>query len=171
MQNEQAGEIAFTIHSRIEDNELSRRRLLLENAELIHKMHSEQYYKAILGDENAPWSAYLSQHGIYYSASKVYALDKVYSKFVKELRIPLENIVDIPITKLGSLIPIVNKENVEAWITKARELTSQDFQDELRIASGKESYLTCPHSKEKIYAICQSCGFRHQPNEETKVSQ
>jgi len=166
--NEEQGKKAFTIHSQIAENEKQRRQLSIENAELIHIMHAEKLYKSILGDENAPWSAYLTQNELYLTASKVYMLDKIYGKFVKELGLDPNELADVPHSKLASLIGIVDKDNVEEWLTKAKELTSQDFNDELRIAQGKESYLNCKHSNEKIYAICQSCGFRHAPNEERK---
>ncbi len=158
---ENKGEEAWKIHKQIEERETIRRALLLKNAEAIHDMHSKGYYKVILGDDEAPWSAYLSQHELFYKASKVYQLDKIYLKFVKELGLKLEDIQDIPVSKLYNMIGVISKENFEDWIVKARELTSQDFNDELRKATGKESYLDCKH-KFNDYEICSSCGFRHK---------
>lgn len=159
--NEQRGEKAWTLHKQVSENEKKRRLLLLENAELIHEIHSQKLYQVILGDEEAPWSAYLSQHEVFYPASKVYSLDKIYLRYIKELELLPVMISDIPLSKLSNLISLVTKENVEEWLDKARTLTSQDFNDEIRIAQGKESYLNCPHKNEKEYLICQSCGFRH----------
>ncbi len=161
-QYEEVGNEAFVVHSQIAENEKQRRQLLLENAELIHLMHSKGLYKVILGDENAPWSGYLTQHELFYSASKVYMLDKIYLKFIKELELDPSEIADIPHSKLANLIGVVTEENVHEWLTKARTLTSQDFNDEIRVAQGKESYLTCPHRNQVTYDICSSCGFRHK---------
>lgn len=168
--NEESGKVAFSIHEQIIENETARRKLLLENAELIHMMKDKEYYKAILGDENAPWTGYLTQHEVFYSASKVYALDKVFETFTKKLGIPLQDIADIPITKLSSIVNVVNEGNVDEWLSKARELTAQDFKDELRIAQGKQSYHDCKHENEVDYGICQSCGYRHRKNDSTKAA-
>lgn len=161
MTNEQEGERAWAFHKAIENNELERRNLLYSNMKLIHEMHAQKYYKTILGDEEAPWSAYLTQFETFYSASKIYTLDKIYLKFIKELQCVPESISSIPYSKLTNLIPVVTKENVKEWLTKAETLTSQDFNDEVRVAMGRESYLDCKHANTKNYEICQSCGFRH----------
>lgn len=160
--NEAIGNEAFSMHKQIANNELARRTLMLENSRLIHEMHSKGLYKVVLGDTNAPWSAYLSQHDTYYTASKIYMLDKIYGKFVKELGIDISVVADVPNSKLSAIISFVTKENVNEWLTKAGQLTSQDFQDEIRKAQGKVSYLECPHKKEVQYAICQSCSHRHK---------
>ncbi len=161
MQNEQRGQFAWEAHKKISENEKARRILLIENARLINEVHSKKYYKDILGDENASWSAYLSLFETFYTASKVYMLDKIYLKFIKELGLHPEQIAHIPHSKLSNLIGVVNKENVAEWLTKVEELTSQDFNDELRKATGKISYLECDHHNSKDYSICASCGFRH----------
>lgn len=162
MSDEEKGKLAFALHLAITNNEMERRSLMFNNMKLIHEMHAKGLYKVVLGDENAPWSAYLSQHSTYYTASKIYMLDKIYGKFVKELSIPIEAIKDIPNSKLSAIISFVTKENINEWLTKAVELTSQDFQDEIRKAQGKVSYLECRHSNEVNYAICQSCSNRHK---------
>ena len=128
----------------------------------IHELHSSGLYKIVLGDEDAPWSAYLGLNETYYSSSKIYTLDKVYQKFVKELGLEPEDIRDIPTSKLSSLLSIVTKENVDEWLAKAESLTNQDFQDEIRKTQGKISYLDCKHEHEASYKICPDCGFRHK---------
>lgn len=158
---EQQGEQGWALHKAIENNELERRRLLFENMALIHEMHNSKLYKVVLGDENAPWNAYLTQFGVFYSASKIYMLNKIYGTFIKGLGLTPEQIVDIPHSKLSLIISFVTKENVHEWLMKARELTSQDFQDEIRKVQGKESYLTCPHTFTE-YEICGKCSFRHR---------
>lgn len=164
--NEKDGLQAWSLHKQLIENEKQRRQLLLENMELIHTLHATKGYKAILGDEDAPWSAYLGHEDIFYSASQVYTYDKVYGKFIKELGIDITRIADIPTSKLSNLIKIVNLDNVEDWLSKAESLTTQDFEDELRKAHGKISYLDCSHKNTQIYSICQSCGFRHKGQHE-----
>ncbi len=162
---QEQGEIAFYLHNKVKENEIKRRQLLFESMEAIHEIHKSKQYKIILGDEDAPWSAYLGQHDTYYSASQIYAFDKIYSKFMFELGIKPEQIAQIPNTKLLNLVSVVNKENVLEWLNKAETLTTQDFEDELRVLKGGVSYLDCTH-KYVPYSICTSCGNRHKGQHE-----
>lgn len=166
MPNEKDGIEAFRLHSEVGENEMLRRKLMFRNMELIHELHRTKGYKVILGDDEAPWSAYLGQHEVFYSASKIYTLDKIYGKFISELGLSMDQIVSIPTSKLSNLINVVNGDNVLEWLNKAKELTTQDFEDELRVATGKVSYLECPHKNTVLYSICQSCGFRHKGEHE-----
>ena len=161
IQNEKTGRKAWQLHEQIIENEKTRRLLLLSNMKNIHEMHSDKLYTAVLGDEDAPWSAYLGHQDIFYSASQVYTYDKIYGKFVKELNIDVDKLIDIPHSKLSNLVSIVTAENVDDWLSKAESLTTQDFDDELRVAKGGTSYLNCPH-KYVPYSICSSCGNRHK---------
>jgi len=160
--NEKDGEKAFDYHTQIVKNENKRRELLFDNMKYLAELHNTGLFRAVLGDEDAPWSAYLGQYDVFYSKSKVFNFVKIYNKFIKELGLSSERIASIPHSKLGLLIGVVNKENVEEWLTKSETLTSQDFNDELRIAEGKESYLNCKHENAKLYTICSVCGYRHQ---------
>lgn len=162
MATEKEGEKAWEIHNHIADNEVMRRELMLSNMKHIHELHSTGLYKVVLGDEDAPWSAYLGLNETYYSSSKIYILDKVYQKFIKELELETEDIRDIPISKLSNLINVITKENSEEWLNNAHMMTTQDFNDELRKAAGKISYLDCKHENEIEYKICQICGNRHK---------
>ncbi len=161
MQTEQRGQEAFNIHLMIKENEFKRRKLLLDNMAYIHEMHAKGLYKDYLGDPDASWSAYLGQFDTFYTRSKIYTLDKVYGKFIKELGLSTDILAEIPHSKLAVLIPIVTKENVNEWLVKARELTAKDFEDEIRMLHGKVSYLVCEHKHEKTFNICESCGFKH----------
>ncbi len=158
---ENKGTEAWNLHNKIKQNEMNRRLLMLDSMEALHTLHSKKLYRAVLGDEDAPWTAYLGQHDTYYSASQVYTLDKIYQKFIVELKVNPKNILEIPTTKLSNLVPIVTMDNVVEWLTKAETLTNFDFQDEIRKSKGKKSYLDCTHQFTP-YQICSSCGFRHK---------
>lgn len=168
MQTEREGEQAFFLHNKIIENEKQRRELLLENIKFLTEVYNKKLYKAVLGDEKAPWSAYLGQFETYYSKQKVFSFIQIYNKFVNELGLDSKILAEFPYSKLGLLVSVVNKENVNEWLEKARELTNQDFQDELRIAQGKKSYLDCEHEDMRKYEICQTCNFRHKQDEVEK---
>ena len=171
MTNEEKGIKAWALHNAITNNEKLRRELFLENMKNINELYSDKLYRVVLGDEDAPWKAYLGQHEVFYTASKVYTMNKIYQKFVKELCIELSVIVEIPTTKLSNLLTVVTKENVMEWLTKASVLTTQDFQDELRKSQGKISYLDCKHETAELYTICNKCGFRHKGQHEIDDTQ
>jgi hypothetical protein len=156
------GEIAWNLHNQVVRNEQKRRELLLDNMKYLCELYDTKLYKVILGNEDSNWSAYLGQHETYYSRSQVYNFAQIYKRFTKELGLEPKDYIDIPQSKLQRLIKIVTIENVNDWLTKARELTTQDFDDEIRILKGEESYLDCKHLEIKKYESCQKCGFRHQ---------
>jgi hypothetical protein len=160
--NEEKGKLAMELHQLIMQNELNRRQLLFANMEHIGKMYHDKLYQVFLGDDTASWSAYMGQFDVFYTKSQVYLMNKIYQKFIKELGLDSKDISDIPHSKLGLLVNLVNKENVHLWLTKSRELTSQDFKDEIRKATGKVSYLACSHQEEVTYKICQTCSHRHR---------
>lgn len=162
MEKDNNAELAWALHKAIENNEMERRSLLFANMKLLNGLYSKGLYKIILGDENAQWSSYLSQHEVFYSRNKVFTMNRIFQKFIIELKLSVQEIFSIPITKLDSLLTVVTKDNVQDWLTKAQSLTNQDFNDELRIAQGKESYLNCEHSDEKTFKVCAKCGNRHQ---------
>jgi hypothetical protein len=162
MNNEEKGKIAFDLHQIIAGREMKRRELLFENMRDINRMYSEKLFRVFLGDENAQWSAYLGEHSVFYSRSKVFTMNRIYQRFIVELKIDVQRIAPIPLTKLANLLPVVDRKNVEDWLTKAETLTNQDLNDEIRIASGKESYLNCEHKEEQTYKVCAKCGNRHR---------
>jgi hypothetical protein len=166
MPTEQDGERAWELHKQIIANEKMRRQLMFASMKAIHDLHSKKLYQVILGDEDAPWNAYLGQHEVFYSSGKVYMLDRIYRKYIQELELQPSDIYDVPFTKLATLIGVVKKDDVYEWLNKARDLTTQDFEDEIRKATGKMSYLECEHKNKVTYDICQSCGFRHKQSEE-----
>jgi hypothetical protein len=161
---EQDAEKAFNIHKEIEKNELERRNLLAKNVELISQMKNEELYKIILGDDKSQWAGYLGQIEVMYSRNDVYNMIRIQQKYCNELGITFIEIADIPKSRLLSLIPIVTKENLQDWLSKARVLTNADFNIELRQTKGLPTSETCEHKMED-YEICSECGLKHRKDE------
>jgi len=155
------GDTAFKLHQQIKSNELQRRELLAINSELLSKIKKNELYRAILGDDKAPWSAYLGQIEVMYSRHDVYNMIRIQQKYCEELGLKYETIADIPKSRLAIIIGIVTKDNVQDWLNKARVLTNQDFKDEFREAKGLPTTETCTHKLEE-YEICSICGFKHK---------
>lgn len=99
-----------------------------------------------------------------------------FNDFLKEVKVPkstayhamnvytlfgLSNaLYDISERRLIRLLPVVNKENKEEWLEKAREYTDDAFEDELREARGVIPTDICGHDHICHYALakCEDCG-------------
>ena len=161
MQTEQDGLNGFTLDQHIKANELLRRRKLGENILLLKIMKDKQLYKAVLGDENAEWAGYLGEVEVFYSRNEIYTLMRIYDKFVTDLGLEYANISDIPKSRLVEMLSVVNADNMEDLLSKARLLTSRDFTDEIRQMKGLPTTDTCTHTFTE-YEICSICGEKHK---------
>ncbi len=163
--NEDNSKKAFEVHSEIVQNEKMRRVLLAKNSQLLSEMLQDDNFRLILGDESAPWSAYLGQIETYYSRSKANALIRVFRKMHS---ISPESVVmyaDIPTTRMTEILPILDIQNCAEWLEKARTLVRKDWDIEVRKAKGKITQED-EHEHEMIsYQQCEKCGLKIKANE------
>jgi hypothetical protein len=161
---EKRGKEGFNLDKKIKENELTRRQLLGENAVFLTEIFDKKLYREILGDDQAEWSGYLAQTDVYYTRNEVKNLIGIYRKFTLELGIELKNYVDIfseHMNRLVNLISVVDKESVEEWLEKARQLTSRDWNYEMRKVRHLVVSDDCKH-KYQQYEICKVCGEKHK---------
>lgn len=157
--NEEQGIKANELHQKVAQNEEMRRALLMENMQMLSELKTKELYRAILGDERAPWSAYLGQLEVFYTRNEVNNYIRIYDKFINELGVDKNRIYKITRSRLFDLLPIINKENVEELLSMAEVFTSQDWKNEMRTRRGKISIDDCKHSFESFEA-CADCGFK-----------
>lgn len=158
--DEKRGKKAFELDKVLKENEEQRRRLMMSNIHLLDEIFEEELYKEVLGDENAPWSAYLGQIETYYSRSEVKNLLRVYKKFSKELGLPVGDYADLPRSRLIEIIPLVNKTNVHDWIDKAVVLLSKDWKIEVRKAKGLPTEDDDHEHEFTKFEVCEICGLK-----------
>lgn len=170
MKEENKGDIAFSFHKKIIDNEKKRRELFAENASILSMMLEQEHYKAILGDINADWAAYLGQIEVFYSRNEVNNIINIHNKFVKELHILPAEFSDIPRSRLVDIIPFVNNSNYEDWFAKARVLTGRDWNIEVRKEKGLLTEEDEHDHEMQTYNICKKCGAKHKIDETKKES-
>jgi hypothetical protein len=164
IESEQMGELAFEYHNKIQSNERKRRELMAENAKLLSIMKGG-LYKAILGDDKGKWAGYLGQIEVMYSRSSVENMIQIYQRLCEGLNLNYDEISDIPKSRLLDLSNILcSGSQVEEWLNKARNLTNQDWTNEIREMKGLPTMEECSH-KFQDYEICSICGLRHQKNE------
>jgi len=152
---------AFETHQRICKRELQRRALLVENIIDLQKMFDKQLYKAILGFDPPPvWSGYLGLIEIYYTRSEVERYRKIFGYFVGEKKYKLEDILDIPVTRLENIVNANPTEKLDELLEQARQLTSLEWKNALAETMGKPTSWECKHSM-RLKQICSKCGIQH----------
>jgi len=160
MINEKRGEIAWKLDQTIKENEEQRRFLLVENARLLSEIYDNQYYKDLLGFEDAEWGGYLGDIEVYYSRNQINTYIKVYKKLVRELAILSSTWDSLPITRLADCSSLLTAENAEEWFAKISVLTSKDWQIELRKARGQLTE-DDDHTHDMVeYDVCRKCGLK-----------
>lgn len=158
MNEEQRGRVAFEIDTRIKDRENKRRILLAENAKDLATILEQKYYKELLGDEDAPWAGYLSDLQVFYSRNEIDCLIRVYKKLSGKLNIPKEAWIEVPISRLIDILPLVDEKNYEKWFVKGLTLTTRDWNIEVRHAKGKVTEEDEHEHRNQTYEICKVCG-------------
>lgn len=166
---EQEGQQAFEQYKEIQANEAIRRQLYAENIEILGKMRESGSYKVIQGDETTTWAGFLGLVDIMYSRNEVHNMLRVKYKFIDQLHLTYEEILDIPISRLIHLIPVVTQENVQTLVDQAKVLTNQDFQDEIRKLKGLPTTDDEHEHKFTQYAICSVCGLKHKQDENRNI--
>ena len=78
---------AFEVQEIIQNNEKKRRKLFMENAQLLSLIKKNNYHHYLLGDPEAPWSAFLSQTEIFYTRSQIDKMIRIYEKLTTKLLI------------------------------------------------------------------------------------
>jgi hypothetical protein len=160
------GERAFSKHQNIKDREQERRKLLAQNMIALVEMFETQEYRAVMGDDEASWSAYLSEIEVFYARGKVEKWRKIYKVLVEGCGIDLSELQILPESRLESLSKILTPEmDLKEWLNKAEILAPQDWKDEVAPFIGKPDSEHCQHNLE-TFEICSVCGLKHRINEE-----
>lgn len=162
--DEKRGKEAFNLDVKIRQNESQRRLLLAENAKLLAEVLDKKLYHELLGDENGDWAGYLGNLELFYSRNQSYTMIRIYRKLTEKLGIPPEIWVDVPITRLADVLPIITGENYADWFASAVSLTPKDWRIELRKHTGKMSEEDTHEHDVSYYEICKICGMKRKYN-------
>ncbi len=153
---------AFERHQKIVERERMRREFLVENMRDIVSIFKTQQYKAILGDESAPWSGYLAEVEVYYPRNKVEKWRRIIEMF-DSIGASLELSMGIPESRLDDLtqISISNKDSFIDWLSQAKTALPLDWKNFIAESKGKPTSENCQHSFKKL-EVCSICGVKHQ---------
>jgi len=90
---------------------------------LFHENHSLEYYKTLGCDT---WKEFLAQPDICYKESTVRSLVGIYKKYILELNVNEDRLMNIGHYRLRLISPVV-EENPEEWLGKAEHLSLSDL--------------------------------------------
>jgi len=82
------------------------------------------YYK-LLGHNT--FESFLGSSEISFHRTTAYKYMKVYSEFIEYYKLGQQDLQDIDLDKLYLILPIIDKNNVQEWVEKARTLSRSDL--------------------------------------------
>ena len=147
---EEKAERAYELERAVVVGSLSARRAWVHMAEALYAIQSERLYE-LLGYER--FTDWIATPEISLGRSQAYALTSVYSEFVVERGIPLDDLAYVEPTKLAETLPAVRSGlPVEEALADATELSRSDLRAKYR---GVE-----PESAEEPVdlPVCPECG-------------
>ena len=152
------GEDGFDLHQKIIVRERERRISLIKIGGLLYEIKKQQLFKDILGDEQAKWSAYLSQTEIMFSRHKVKYLLQIHSYFILQRQISPEELARYPLSRIIEIIKYANSdEKINSLLQVAAVALPQDWRDTINELRGKIPSEDCNHLFENI-KVCENCG-------------
>jgi len=107
---------------------------------LFHENHSFGYYK-VLGCST--WKEFLAQPDICYQESTVRSLVGIYKRYVLELKVDEDRLMNIGHYRLRLISPVV-KDNPEEWLSKAEHLSLSDLIYEVKALPPKKKEEKAP---------------------------
>jgi hypothetical protein len=163
---DEINEIVATRHHNlvVELNNASRR-VQHDIMRTLNELFKTQGYKAILGDENAPWSAYLSQAEIFYPRSKVNNWRKIISVLEDKFDLTSSDYVNVPESRLINIARVATSaEDAKELIANAEVLTPLDWKNLIAERKGKPTSEECKHDFVSLQ-VCPHCGLKAKHEE------
>lgn len=163
---ERRGEEAFSNWKELTDNIEIIRQKTVKNAELFTKIYDNQWWKDILGNEDAQWTELLGQVEVFYSRAEVARWMMLYKRLAVEFGFALEDLVGIPVMRLENIAKYCDTSSqAEHYVDLAKTLSASDWKDEINKLRGKPTRDECKHANgfTKI-EVCPTCGEKHKIN-------
>lgn len=159
-----AGTDFFTIHKRIIALKEQGVMVYLELGAYLSIIKQNKFYETLGYDTF--WE-YIGTPELGFRRDTAYRMMKIYEKFCVELALDPGQVKEINWTKLRDIIPVVNKENSEEWLEKARTLSRSDLITEVREVKESEGDHECEWEDE-IYERCKVCGKKRKKENDQK---
>jgi len=166
---QQIGEEAFNLHQEILEMEKASRAVTLKIMEALIQMQETKGFKAVLGDQEAEWHAYLADVGVFYSRSRVRRWKRIF-ELCKAFDLNKEMVFTIPESRLEQVALLAPKvldteKKVKEALSYAAIHLPKDWKNELLKYKGQPTMDDCKHEF-KEYEVCSTCGEKHLKHNE-----
>lgn len=123
-------------------------------ASILYEIKEKKLYRYAIGEGANTWSSYCQTLGI--NVSTADKLIDRYRTYVLTLKIPVQQLCDIPTLNLQMILPLVKKqpERVNELLAKAKNLRSIDLTRELITEKIGD---VCLHPKMEVKVYCPVC--------------
>lgn len=152
-EKEAKAEELFNLIKNLKDEDEKQKQHFINIGEILNYIKKNKLY-FYHGTHIKDWLDFLKDIGISYT-------EFVHMSSVRNMVTNLEDerILQIPLSRLKQLSKISKTgKDLEEMIEKALSLPIKDWNDEVRMAEGLQSYLTCDHSETEEFQHCKKCG-------------
>lgn len=150
----QLQKVAFDLYSQCIYLKRKQGELALEFGYVLKKIKDEKLYQYMGEGGFVSFEQFLinPEINLKYNTAMMYI--RVYEFYIEQLKLPKEDLIDIPINRLNELtgkIKDLPKEKQIEWVEKAKTLARTDFEKELEDAKFRDE-------KKVILKRCKKCG-------------
>ena len=150
----------FQSYQRVKNIQRYNSGLDFELAKELTHLKKDKNFRKLMGDEKFSWKAFVAQPELQpLNISKANRLVCIYDNFVIRLGVPEQDLKGIDTHSLHRLATVVDKDTVEEWLEKAKNLSRSDLYREINFGNVKET--ECEHEwKYKQERKCIKCGVK-----------
>ncbi len=146
---------AFDLYNRVIFLKRKQSELALELGYTLKRIKEKKLYLYMGEGGFSSFEQFLANPEISINYNTAFAYIRVYEYFIEQLKLPKEQLLNIPFNRLHQLtgkIKNLPKEEQIEWVEKAKHLGRLDFEKELEEAKFKPE-------KEVVIKRCKNCGM------------
>lgn len=148
---------AFKAHERVVELKNNLTKDFLELGKALWDIYRLKYY---LNLDYPSFGSYLASPEISFSQSSAYSLIDIYKTFLVQFKVAEAKLLPIGRRKLEMILPLVNDENYDDWLSKATALSTTDLGHEVKESQGKKTFIY-KYSKEAKLAFNGDTNMEH----------
>lgn len=149
-------EVAFKLHESIVGLKRSVQQNTLQMGATLKELRDRKLYRLL---DYPSFQAYCASPEVSVKRSTAYAFIRVYEVFIERFKYPVKQLETVDSKKLERILPVVDEENHQEWLEKARELSYTDLVTEIRQRNLDPA--NCQHDwEEQVIYYCKQCHER-----------
>lgn len=148
---------AFKAHERVVTLKNNLTKDFLQLGQALYDIFRLKYY---LNLDYPTFASYLASPEISFSQSSAYSLIDIYKTFLVDFKVEEQALLPIGRRKLEMILPLVKRENLQDWLTKATTLSTTNLGHEVKESQGKKTFIY-KYSKEAKLAFNGNTNMEH----------